>query len=139
MNSLYKDCTVPSSYLVNQSNKTVYQRVMSLVSALLNMDLKLRWVVFDGLFTSRKQWAAGGERSHCNMVCATLNRFYCGEPRPARPERAARAAKSIIPMNFPSRLGGADGVENHSQKVLRGSNDPFPRKTTLSAQSPGWI
>ena len=31
MNSL-----VPSSYLVNQSNKTVYQRVMSLVSAMLN-------------------------------------------------------------------------------------------------------
>ena len=31
MNSL-----VPSSYLVKQSYKTVYQRVMSLVSALLN-------------------------------------------------------------------------------------------------------
>ena len=48
------------------------------------VDLELWWVVFDDLFTSRKQWAPGGERSHYNMVCATLNRFFCGDPWPAR-------------------------------------------------------
>ena len=35
MNSPYKDCTVPSSYLVNQSNEEVDQQVMSLVAGLL--------------------------------------------------------------------------------------------------------
>ena len=85
----------------------------------------------------------GGRRTQslqhglCDFESLLLRR-----PRPARPERAARAVKSIIPMNFPSktsRLAGVDGVENHSQKVLGGSNDPFPRKSTLSAQSPSWI
>ena len=32
------------------------------------VDPELRWVVFDDLFTSRKQWAAGGERSHFGEV-----------------------------------------------------------------------
>ena len=61
------------------------------------MDLELRWIDFYDLFTSRTKWAAGGEYSHCNMGCATLNHFCCGDPQ------------SIIPMNFLGQTLAARG------------------------------
>ena len=84
------------------------------------VDLELRRVVFDDLFSSRKNWAAGGERNHRNMVCATLLQHGL---RPARPEPAARAAKSIIPVNFPGQnlaaRGGISGREPLSESLRR--------------------
>ena len=61
------------------------------------VDLEIRWVVFDDLFTSRRRWAAGGERSHYNMVCATLDPSTLSTTR-----AASRSRTSWVPCRIDS-------------------------------------
>ena len=73
-------------------------------------DLELQPTVFDDLFTSRKPFMMEGHRGRRSGDCVTVDRIYSGERRPGRPERATRAAKSIIPMNFPGQTLAAQGL-----------------------------
>ena len=77
-------------------------------------DLELQPAVFDDLFTSRNPFTMGGQRhgqrGHRSGDCVTVDRMYNGGRRPGRPERATRAAKSIIPMNFPGQTLAAQGL-----------------------------
>ena len=73
-------------------------------------DLELQPTVFDDLFTSRKPFTMEGQRGRRSGDCVTVDRIYSGGRRPGRPERATRAAKSIIPMNFPGQTLAAQGL-----------------------------
>ena len=76
-----------------------------------------------------------GQRGRHNEDCATVGRVYSAGRRPGRPERATRAAKSIIPMNFPGQTLAAQGLgrlgATHTTST-DGSNRDFPRKFFLS-------
>ena len=73
-------------------------------------DLELQVNVFDDLFTSRKPFTMGGQRGRRGGDCVTVDPIYSGGRRPGRPERATRAAKSIIPMDFPGQTLAAQGL-----------------------------
>ena len=76
-----------------------------------------------------------GQRGRRSGDCATVDRIYSGGLGPGLLQRATRAAKSIVPMNFPGQTLAAQGLDRlgatHTTST-DGFNRDFPRKFLLS-------